>query len=536
VGLHFVHVSGAYGKKYFPEIMGGGCAFLDYDHDGDADILLPNGRYWHPWHRPAKGPRPTMALYRNDGRGHFQDVTVESGLARPFYGLGVAAADYDGDGDEDILITGIGGNRFFRNDRGVFVDVTLEAGLEGYADDYNTSAGFFDADGDGDLDIFIANYVLWSMKIDDTLDFRLPKLGRIYGPPTIWEGRYCHLYRNEGKGRFRDVSKQAGIQIQDADGEPLAKGLALTFVDLDQDGDLDIYLANDTERNFLFRNRGDGTFEEIGQEAGVAFGPSGQPTGAMGVDVADLYNDGGLVIGVGNYSGQVTSLFVCPPGKSCFVDRGLRGGLSAPTRMLVTFGYFFFDYDLDGYLDFFQTNGGVAVKGDMLAQPVPLEQPSQLFRSTAAAGGEPRDRRRFEPLDEAHRGALGEAVVGRGASFADIDADGDLDILVAQIDRPARLYRNDQATGHHWLRVRLEASGLNRDAIGAWVELKAGGSTQRRQVMPTRSYCSQVELPLTFGLGERTRVESLRVHWPDGTSQSVSVNGVDRLLTVHKDS
>ena len=286
-GIDFVHVSGAYGKKYFPEIMGGGCAFLDYDQDGDADIFLPNGKYWRAWHRPAEGPRPTMALYRNDGRGHFEDVTKAMGLDKPFYGMGVAVGDYDGDGDPDLLVTGIGGNRFFRNDGESFEDVTEASGLKGYRDDYNTSAGFLDADGDGDLDLFIANYVLWSMKIDDNLNFRLPKLGRVYGPPPIWEGRHCHFYRNQGDGTFLDHSKEAGVQILDKEGEPLAKGLALTFIDIDDDGDMDVYVANDTERNFLLQNRGDGTFIDIGREAGVALDSAGQATGAMGVDIAD---------------------------------------------------------------------------------------------------------------------------------------------------------------------------------------------------------------------------------------------------------
>ena len=528
-GIDFVHVSGAYGKKYFPEIMGGGCAFLDYDLDGDADLFLTNGTYWRPWHRKSGGPRATMALYRNDGHGHFEDVTRQVGLAVPFYGLGVAAADYDGDGDPDLLVTGIGGNRFFRNDGNTFEDVTAASGLRGAKSDYNTSAGFFDADGDGDLDLFITNYVLWSMKIDDQLNMRLPKLGRIYGPPPIWEGRHCHFYVNEGDGTFRDASKEAGIQIDDGEGEPLAKGLALTFVDIDGDGDLDVYVANDTERNFLFRNRGDGTFEEVGQQAGVAFGPGGGAMGAMGLDVADIHNDGSLTIGVGNYTGEVNSLYVSPPGLVRFDDRATAHGLTIPTRMLITFGYFFFDYDLDGYLDIFQANGGIEDKGHLLTPPVAFHQPAQLFRNVSVDG-----KRSFVLLDDQRSGGLTKPVVGRGAAYADIDADGDLDVLVGQIDGPALLLRNDQRTGHHWLRLRLEGTGLNREAIGAWAELEAGGQTQRRQVMPTRSYCSQVELPLTFGLGAHERVDALRIRWPDGTQQEVPVQGVDRLLVVRK--
>lgn len=528
-GLDFVHVSGAYGKKYFPEIMGGGCAFLDYDLDGDADIVFPNGRFWKAHHRRADSPRPTMALYRNDGHGRFTDVTEALGLDKSFYGLGVAAADYDGDGDPDLLLTGIGGNRLFRNDGAAFVDVTAVSGLQGHADDYNTSAGFFDADGDGDLDLFITNYVLWSKKIDDEMNYTLGVLGRIYGPPPAWEGRHCHYYRNEGEGRFKDASKAAGVEIEDEDGNPLAKGLALTFVDLEGDGDLDVYVANDTERNFLFRNRGNGTFDEIGEEAGVAFDAAGKAMGAMGLDMADLNGDGGLAIGVGNYAGEVTSLYMTRPGVTRFRDRATAHGLTSATRMLITFGWFFFDYDLDGYLDIFQANGGIEDKGHLLEPPVPFRQPSQVFRNVAVGG-----KRRFELLDEERAGAVAQPVVGRGAAYADIDGDGDLDVLVAQIDGPALLLRNDAARGHHWLRVRLEGEGMNREAIGAWVELHAAGGIQRRQVMPTRSYCSQVELPVTFGLGAVDRVDALRIRWPDGTQQEATIDAVDRLVVVRK--
>ena len=528
-GLDFVHVSGAYGKKYFPEIMGGGCAFFDYDGDGDQDVLMINGTYWEPWHRKAGDPRPTMGLYRNDGSGRFADVTQSAGLGVNFYGLGVAIGDVDGDGDPDVLITGIGGNRFLRNEGGRFEDATSASGLTGHKDDYNTGAGFFDADGDGDLDLFICNYVLWSKKADDDMGFQLERLGRVYAPPSAWDGRHCYFYRNRGDGTFADDSERAGVRVSDPEGQPVAKALGLALADLDGDGDIDMFVGNDTVRNFLFRNRGDGTFEEIGRHAGIAHSPSGGETGAMGVDVADFLSDGAMTIGVGNYHGEDNSLYAGRSGGTAFFDRAKGRGLGMPTRALITFGFFFFDYDLDGYLDLFQTNGGLEEKGHLLVPPLAFLQPSQLFRSV-----ETENRRTFELMDDARSGDLVQPVVGRGAAYADIDGDGDLDVLVGQIGRPALLLRNDQTTRHHWLRVRLAGRGMNKEAIGAWVELEAGGRLQRRQVMPTRSYCSQVELPVTFGLGRSDRVDTLRVRWPDGVIQSVPVEGVDRLIDVQR--
>jgi len=375
----------------------------------------------------------------------------------------------------------------------------------------------------------VCNYVLWSKRIDDGLNFRLPKLGRVYGPPAIWEGRYCYFYRNRGDGTFEDDSERAGVRISDPAGKPVAKALGLALADLDGDGDIDVFVGNDTVRNFLFRNRGDGTFEEIGQEAGIALDPGGETTGAMGVDVGDLGADGALAIGVGNYHGEDDSLYVSRGPTTQFSDRARGRGLGVPTRALITFGFFFFDFDLDGRLDLFQTNGGLEDKGHLLMPPVAFAQPSQLFRGVEQGG-----KRRFELLDEAAGGDLAKPVIGRGAAYADIDADGDLDILVGQIDGPAVLLRNDQRTANHWLRLRLVGTGMNRDAIGAWVEVETAGRRQRAQVMPTRSYGSQVELPLTFGLGAATTVDAARVRWPDGTVQEISVAGVDRMIVVRK--
>ena len=526
-GLDFLHVNGAYGKRWFPEVMGAGCAFFDYDGDGAQDVLFVNSTYWSERQRAQESVPDTMALFRGDGKGGFTDVSEQTGMAIRFYGLGTAIADYDGDGDPDVLLTGIGGNRLMRNDGGRFVDVTDAAGVPGHDDDFNTSAGFFDADGDGDLDLFVCNYVLWSRELDNEIGFRIKDFGRVYGPPWTWEGRHCAFYRNNGDGTFRDDSEAAGVRVLDTEGKPAAKALGVLFVDYDRDGDQDVYVANDTVPNFLFRNRGDGTFEEVAAEMGLAVASDGRPTGAMGLDVGDLHNDGGLAIGVGNWSSEANSLFMMAPGRTSFMDRGRGHGIGMESVGLVTWGFFFLDYDLDGRLDAFQTNGGLEPEGHKLDPPLPYEQRSQLFHGVVEEG-----RGTFQEVPPEALGDLSRPVVARGAAYADVDGDGDVDILLAQVGARPLLLRNDQASGHHWLRVKLEGTGMNREAIGAVVELTVGGVTQRRFVGPTRSYCSQVELPVTFGLGTATKVEGLRVRWPDGAEQAVEVPGVDRLLVV----
>lgn len=528
-GIGFVHTNGATGEKLLPETMGGGCAFLDYNSDGHPDILFVNSSPW-PGDAPPDGERPTMALYRNDGTGHFEDVTASAGLDVTLYGMGAAVGDYDNDGDPDVLITAVGRNRFFRNDGGVFTDVTDEANLAGDPEAWSTSAGFFDYDNDGDLDLFVCNYVRWTPEIDRSLDSRLVGIGRAYGPPTHFEGTFCDLYRNEGDGRFTEVSEEAGLHVRnEATGAPVAKALAVTFPDVNGDGRPDILVANDTTRNFCFVNDGEGGFAERGRRLGVAYDSSGNATGAMGIDARRFGGDERLGIFIGNFANEMTSAYVSRGTGGFFTDESMVQGIGGPTRLALTFGLFLFDYDLDGRLDLLQANGHLEQQINQVQPSQHYRQPAQLFWNAG-----PDHPRTFVPVPEDRVGDLAEPIVGRGAAYADIDADGDLDVLLTQVGGPPLLLRNDQAQDHHWLRCTLRGTRSNRDAIGATIELTAGGATQRRRVMPTRSYLSQVERAVTFGLGEADRVESLRVTWPDGSVQEVAPEGVDRRIVIRQ--
>ncbi|UCC56729.1 MAG: CRTAC1 family protein, partial [Gammaproteobacteria bacterium] len=506
-GIDFAHTTGAYGEKLLPESIGSGVAFLDYDNDGDQDLLLVNST-WLPGHEQDSAP--TLAFYENNGAGQFREVTVQAGLAISCYGMGVAIGDYDNDGWTDIYITALGKNYLYRNEQGRFTDVTTESQTAGLESDWSTAAAFIDHDNDGDLDLFVGNYVRWSREIDLEIDFRVTGLGRAIGAPNHFFGSNNRLYRNNGDGTFSDVSLTAGIVVNEAvSGAPEGKALGVAPVDYDRDGWIDLFVANDTTRNFLYHNLGNGRFEEIGSLEGIAYDRNGKATGAMGIDTAYFRNDNELGIGIGNFANEMSSLYVTAGGQPPFADEAILEGFGPASRLALTFGLFFFDYDLDGRLDLFQANGHLESEINIVQPSQTYAQPAQLFWNCGAAC-----RNRFVLAGET--GALSTPMVGRGAAYADIDNDGDLDIVVTQNGRAARLFRNDQQTGNHWLRIRLEGRGVNRNAIGAVIELVVNGITQRRSVMPTRSYVSQVELPVTFGLGDADSIERLTVTWPDG--------------------
>lgn len=522
-GIDFVHVNGAYGERLMPETIGSGAAFLDYDNDGDQDLFLVNFRYW-PDH-PGEST-PTQALYRNDGTGRFEDVTASVGLDLETYGMGVAVGDYDGDGWVDLFLSSLTENHLFRNEEGRFREVTEAAGVSGKDDTWSTGAAFLDYDRDGDLDLFVLNYVQWSRKVDLEIDFRLAGLGRAYGAPNHFIGTDSYLYRNEGDGRFTEVSGLAGIQVHDpSSGLPVGKGLGVSPVDYDGDGWLDLIVANDTARNFLFRNLGDGRFEEMGAFEGLAYDRNGKATGAMGIDVARYRNDQELGIAVGNFANEMSSLFVTAHGRPPFADEAVVEGLGPASRLALTFGVLFFDFDLDGRLDLMQANGHLEHEINKVQASQHYAQPGQLFWNCGTAC-----QSTYMPVEEP--GDLSQPMVGRAAAYADIDGDGDLDLVISQNGRRAVLLRNDQSLGHHWLRLQLEGRPPNRDAIGARLALTVGGVTQHRQVMPTRSYLSQVELPVTFGLGRNTTVDTLEIIWPDGTTQTLRPERIDTTLRV----
>ncbi len=533
-GIDFVHVNGAEGDKLLPETMGSGAAFFDYDNDDDPDLLLVNSTYWpHSAARPA-GPsqRPRSALYGNAGGGRFEDVSAAAGLDLSLYGTAAAVGDYDGDGWRDLFIAAVGENRLLRNVNGRFTDVTAAAGVAGAADEWSTSSAFVDYDGDGDLDLFVCNYVRWSKEIDLQLDYRLTGVGRAYGPPLNYEGTFPYLYRNEGDGTFTDVSAESGVQVRnEATGGPVAKALAVAPVDVDRDGRIDLLVANDTVRNFLYHNQGDGTFQEVGELWGLAYGRNGEATGAMGVDAGHYRNDGELGFAIGNFANEMTSLYISQGDPTFFADEAIGEGIGAPSRLMLSFGVLMFDYDLDGRLDLLQVNGHLESEINSVDPSQTYEQPSQLFWNAG-----PEQRQGFVPVDLTTAGDLAMPIVGRGSALADVDGDGDQDVVLTQTGRRAVLLRNDQQTAHHWLAVRLVDGGANKDAIGAWIELEAAGRTQRRQVMPTRSYLSQSERTVHFGLGDSDKIDALRVVWPDGAVQPVEPPAVDRVLVVRRSS
>ena len=528
-GIDFVHQNGAYGERLLPETMGGGVAFFDYDADGDADLLLVNSAVW-PWREASPEPA-TSRLYRNRGDGVFDDVSAATGMDLRVYGMGAAVGDFDGDGLVDVFVTAVGENRLLRNVDGErFQDVTAEAGVAGAADAWSTSAAFFDYDGDGDLDLFVCNYIAWSPEIDRAVDFQLTGIGRAYGPPTDFPGTDSYLYRNDG-GTFTDVSSAAGIQVANpATGAPVGKALAVHPVDVNGDRLLDVVVANDTVRNFLFVNQGRGRFEETGIAAGLAFDTTGSATGAMGVDAARFDNDGKLAIAIGNFANEMSSFYVARPGEDVFSDDAIVAGVGAPSRRALTFGLVFLDADLDGRLDLLAANGHVEPAIQRVQASQTYAQPAQLFWNCGADCP-----RRYALLDQG-TGDLQRVRAGRGVAYADIDGDGDLDVAIAEVGGPAALLRNDQSLGHGWVRFALRAEAPNTYAIGALVTIAAGATRQARTVMPSRSYLSQVELPVTFGVGDAERIDAVSVRWPNGDAETWTDLEAGRLHMLRKGS
>jgi len=529
-GIDFVHENGAAGEKLLPETMGGGCAFLDYDNDGDQDLLFVNSQHW-PWSDQDESPLATMTLYANDGTGKFTNVTSETGLDVSLYGMGVACGDFDADGWVDLFISCLGQDRLYRNDSGKFIDVTESAGVGGLPESWSSSCGWFDYDLDGDLDLFVAQYLVWSHDYDLSQEFTI--LGNIpaYGRPQNFEGTFPSLFRNEGGGKFTDVSKSAGLHvINPATQTPLAKSLGVVFEDFDADGDPDIFVSNDTVQNFLFVNQGDGNFVEMATLAGVAFDLQGAARGAMGIDVSHFRNDASIGVAIGNFANEMTALYVTRDDNLQFYDEAVSNGLGPNTRMQLSFSVLFFDADLDGRLDLLQTNGHLEEEINKVQVSQTYEQSPQLFWNSG-----PENETEFVALPVQKTGdEFPKPLVGRGAAYADIDNDGDLDLVLAAAGQPARLLRNDQQLKHHWLRVKLTGKGNNLAGIGATINAVHNGRQQLRTVSPTRGYLSQMELPVTFGLGDADVVEKLTIRWPDGTEQTLENIPADQLLEVEQ--
>src|ERR1700733_1902695 len=499
-GIQFRHNSGAYGGKLLPETLGSGCAFLDYDADGWQDILLINGMDW-PQH---KRQRNTLRLYRNNRDGTFTDVTHRAGLDVEIYGMGVAVGDYNNDGFPDILVTCVGQNRLFRNTgKGTFADVTAKSGLDNRFG-FSTSALWFDYDRDGLLDLFVCNYVKWSAEHD--VFCSLDGKHKSYCTPEAYRGETCWLFHNRGNGTFEDVTASSGIF------DSSSKSLGAAMLDYDHDGWPDLLVTNDTQPNKLYRNQRNGTFKDVAVDAGIAFSAEGRARAGMGVDVADFDNSGNPGVAITNFDNEMTGLYRLSDGN--YTDVALPSGIGLASKDKLGFGCVFFDADLDGALDLAVVNGHIddTVRN---VSGVGYAQSPQLFLN----------RRKGMFVDEASAvgGGFSQPKVGRGLAYGDFDRDGDLDLLITTNNGPAYLYRNDQTVGNQSIRVRLVGTTSNRDAIGATVKIFHGPSnatvSQSRVVKGGSSYLSQSELPVTFGLGKRDKIDRLVIEWPSGRTE-----------------
>jgi enediyne biosynthesis protein E4 len=513
-GIHFTHQSGATGKKYLPETMGSGGAYLDADNDGWQDILLVNGMSLGPASN-VKTKRAVMALYRNNQNGTFTDITERAGLAVPLYGLGVTAADYDNDGRTDIYITALGRNRLFRNLGGLkFADVSATAKVDDPG--FSTSAAWLDYDRDGRLDLFVANYVEWSVEKD--LFCTLDGKSKSYCTPESYKGQSSTLYRNRGDGTFENVTKRAGLE------DPTSKALGIALIDYNSDGWMDLFVANDTQPNRLYENKRNGTFADVAVSAGVAFNEAGVARAGMGVDAADYDGSGRQSLVIGNFSNEMMALYN-NEGNGLFIDEAPTSTIGRVSLLKLTFAAFFFDYDLDGRLDIFAANGHVADDINRVQPRVTYAQSPHLFRNLGS--------RKFEEAGSKSGKAMNEPMVARGAAYGDYDGDGDLDLLVTVNNGPARLLRNDGGERNHRLRLRLTGTKSNRDAIGTFARVThASGTSPWLMVKTGSSYCSQSEMPLTFGVGSATRVSKIEVKWPDGRVETLPAVDANQTLTI----
>jgi enediyne biosynthesis protein E4 len=497
-GLQFRHNSGAYGGKLLPETLGSGCAFIDYDADGWQDIVLVNGMDW-PGHTRQ---RSTLRLYRNNRNGTFTDVTRAAGLDVEVYGMGVAVGDFNNNGFPDLFITCVGQNRLFRNTgKGTFVDVTRTSGLGG-REAFSTSAMWIDIDRDGLLDLFVCNYVRWTAAHD--VFCSLDGKQKSYCTPEAYRGETCWLFRNRGNGTFEDITATCGIF------DSSSKSLGVALVDYDQDGWPDIFVANDTQPNKLYRNLRNGNFRDVALEAGVALSQDGKARAGMGVDAADFDGSGKPGLAITNFDNEMIGLYR-PQTGGIYVDVANRSGVGIPSLTRLGFGCVFADLDLDGGLDLVVANGHIDetvrnIRGNVGYAQAPLlflNQGNATFRDAASLAGN----------------AFAQARVGRGLAYGDFDRDGDIDLLMTTNNGPAVLFRNDQSSGNRSARFKLIGTQSNRDAIGATVRIYHGGSTQSRVVRSGSSYLSQSELPVTFGVGKRDMIERVTIVWPSGRSE-----------------
>jgi hypothetical protein len=505
-GIRFVHVHGGTGKKFMPETMGSGLCFLDYDVDGNWDLYFVNSGPMPGFSGPG---RMGDALYRNLGNGRFEDVSAAAGLGSEAYGQGCAVGDIDNDGDPDLYVTNFGPNQMYRNNGdGTFTDVTDGAGVGDPL--WGVSTTFLDYDADGFLDLYVTNYVAFELK-DPTPDVPGPPRNiycgqhregyRAYCSPKNFPGQADVLYRNRGDGTFENVTRAAGVF------NPIGKGLGVVTSDYDSDGDVDMYVANDLTPNFLYRNNGDGTFEDATFFAGTGFGEEGKPQAGMGTDFGDFDGDLSPDLVVCNLSEDNNSLYR-NLGDGTFEDLSFASGIGLESVLFVGFGADFFDFDNDADLDLFITNGHIIDNIELYSDNIRFAMEDFLYENKG--GGD------FRRVTQERAPCFNEMTVGRGMVSGDFDNDGDLDLVVSMNNREARVYENLIDQGNHWITIRAEGTRSNRDGLGAVIRLTAGGRRQREDVRGASSYCSQNDRRIHFGLGRAATVERIEILWPSG--------------------
>jgi hypothetical protein len=513
-GIHFVHNNGAFGKKFLPETMGPGVAFIDYDNDGWPDIFLVNGMDW-PGH-VQKHSRPK--LYHNNHDGTFTDVTHKAGLDVEMFGMGVAVGDYDNDGYDDLFVTAYGQNRLFHNNNdGTFTDVTKGAGLLG-PKEFSTSAAWVDYDKDGHLDLVVGNYVQWTPETD--LYCTLDGKSKSYCTPESYKGTSVRLWHNRGNLTFEDVTQKAGL------GDPTSKTLGVAVLDFDNDGWPDLLFSNDTQPNKLYRNNGNGTFTEKAVVAGIAFSEDGVARAGMGVDAADYDHSGFPSLLITNFANQMLSLYH-NEGRGLFVDEAPRSEIGRASLLTLGFGCFFFDYDLDGWPDVLVANGHIDADIQRVQANVKYAMPPHLFRNIGKG--------KFEEVTKSLGQSFATPRVGRGAAYADFNNDGRLDLLFSTNGGPVYLFRNEaqgSAASNKSLRIKLTGTKSNRDGIGTTVGLTSGGETQTQMLRSGSSYLSASELVLTFGLAHNDKADTVEIRWPSGKVDRLSNVSAGQTVTV----
>jgi len=522
-GIVFSHQSGAYGEFFMPEIMGGGAAFWDYNGDNWPDILLVGGGAWE------KSPEqnvPSLQLWENQQDGTFKEVTSETGLDKiKTYAFGCSVADYDNDGDDDVYITALKENILLRNDAGKLVNVAQFAGVKG-GKVWSTASIFLDADKDGWLDLYVGNYIRWSQEMDRNIWCSIDGETDNYCHPNLYEGEQGVFYRNNGDGTFSDETAKRGFI--GPNGIAPIKTLGLAAIDVDQDGWQDLVMANDMQPDLLFRNKGDGTFEEIGTAAGIAYNRQGKPRAGMGIVIGDMDNSGKQSIAVGNFSRQPISIYKALPG-GMFMDNTYASQIGKPSFLTLTFGLSLFDADLDGDQDLLAANGHVFVGIEKKASDITFRQLPHFFVNNGQG--------LFEDQAAQMGEAFADSIVSRASATADIDGDGDLDVLLTENNGPVHLLRNESSQTPHYLRILVRGAKTNLNSIGAKVELfDPINGRQVQWVKSSEGYLSQSEFTLTFGLGQAESVDSVQVTWPDGTRSRFSQVLVDQHILIEKDT